>query len=179
MTKTPNYEWYSNLMGKWVPVYVDLVTGEVWDVEHDFQYLSRWSQFEEWSEFEEGFLTRPIKNHSYDRQEGSLVTRDWSEDFQRYVPISEEEAEDDLGFTPKGVSVDSDPVNSPSHYGQGSIEAIEYIEDFLTREEYIGYLRGNIAKYLHRFLYKGKPLQDLEKAQWYLNRLMYLMEVGG
>jgi len=43
-----------------------------------------------------------------------------------------------------------DNVNSPAHYGTGKIECIDYIEDFLTEEEYIGYLRGNIAKYLHR-----------------------------
>ena len=34
------------------------------------------------------------------------------------------------------------PVDRPIHYGQGKIECIDYIEDFLTREEYIGYLRG-------------------------------------
>lgn len=64
-----------------------------------------------------------------------------------------------------------DNVNNPSHYGQGSIEAIDYIEDFLTEEEFIGYLRGNIAKYMHRWRYKNQ-LEDLEKAQWYLNRLI-------
>jgi len=40
----------------------------------------------------------------------------------------------------------TDNVNHPPHYGQGNIEAIEYIEDFLNGEEYTGYLRGNIAK---------------------------------
>ena len=64
-----------------------------------------------------------------------------------------------------------DNVNNPSHYGQGNIEAIDYIEDMLTEEEYVGYLRGNIAKYLHRWRYKN-GLEDLEKAQWYLNRLI-------
>ena len=64
-----------------------------------------------------------------------------------------------------------DRVNSPSHYGQGSIECIEYIEDFLTKEEFIGYLRGNIAKYLHRWRYKN-GLEDLKKAQWYQNKLI-------
>ena len=55
----------------------------------------------------------------------------------------------------------SDMVNSPTHYaGQGKIECIEYIEDHLSPEEYIGYLRGNIAKYNHRWRYKG-GLQDL------------------
>jgi len=66
-----------------------------------------------------------------------------------------------------------DNVNSPAHYGKGKIECIDYIEDFLTKEEYIGYLRGNIAKYLHRWRYKNKQ-EDLLKAQWYLDRLVHL-----
>lgn len=64
-----------------------------------------------------------------------------------------------------------DPVNHPAHYGQGKIECIDYIEDFLTREEFIGYLRGNIAKYMHRWRYKNKD-EDLKKARWYLDRLI-------
>lgn len=68
-----------------------------------------------------------------------------------------------------------DNVNSPSHYGQGKIEAIEYISDFLTPEEYQGYLRGNIAKYLHRFPYKN-GIEDIKKAQWYLERLIQEVE---
>lgn len=66
-----------------------------------------------------------------------------------------------------------DNVNNPAHYGKGSIECIDYIEDFLTEEEYIGYLRGNIAKYLHRWRYKNKQ-EDLLKSQWYLARLIKL-----
>ena len=68
-----------------------------------------------------------------------------------------------------------DNVNSPSHYGQGKIEAIEYIKDSLTKEEYIGYLRGNIAKYLHRWRYKN-GLEDLNKAQVYLGWLIKEIE---
>ena len=67
----------------------------------------------------------------------------------------------------------ADNVNNPAHYGKGSIECIDYIEDFLTTEEYIGYLRGNIAKYLHRWRYKNKQ-EDLLKSQWYLDRLINL-----
>jgi hypothetical protein len=67
----------------------------------------------------------------------------------------------------------ADNVNNPAHYGKGSIECIDYIEDFLTTEEYIGYLRGNIAKYLHRWRYKNKQ-EDLLKSQWYLDRLIQL-----
>jgi len=70
-----------------------------------------------------------------------------------------------------------DPIKNPSHYlyGCGSIECIDYIEDFLTREEFIGYLRGNIAKYMHRWRYKN-GVEDLKKAQWYLNKLIETME---
>lgn len=68
-----------------------------------------------------------------------------------------------------------DAVNKPVHYGKGKIECIEYLEDFLSKEEYIGYLRGNIAKYLHRWRYKN-GLEDLKKADWYLSRLIKLQE---
>ena len=67
-----------------------------------------------------------------------------------------------------------DNVNHPVHYGQGKIVCIDYIEDFLTKEEFIGYLRGNLAKYLHRWRRKG-GLEDLDKADWYLLRLRKVM----
>ena len=67
-----------------------------------------------------------------------------------------------------------DPVSNPSHYKSGVIESIDYIKAFLSKEEYRGFLRGNISKYLHRYTYKGKPLEDLRKAQWYLSKLIEL-----
>jgi hypothetical protein len=63
-----------------------------------------------------------------------------------------------------------DLVNHPPHY-QGDIECIEAIEAQLTAEEYRGYLKGNIAKYLWREKMKGGT-ESLEKAQWYLSRLI-------
>ena len=65
-----------------------------------------------------------------------------------------------------------DNVNHPAHYTDGGIECIEAIEAQLTQEEYRGYLRGNCAKYLWRCNMKGATKQDLEKCQWYLNRLL-------
>jgi hypothetical protein len=64
-----------------------------------------------------------------------------------------------------------DKVNSPSHYTTGTIESLVYIESMLTEEEYIGFLRGNISKYLHRYKYKN-GVEDLRKAQFYLNKLI-------
>jgi len=39
-------------------------------------------------------------------------------------------------------------------------------------EEFCGYLKGNILKYLWRYNYKGTPLQDLEKSEFYLKLLI-------
>ena len=66
----------------------------------------------------------------------------------------------------------NDTIYSPSHYTNGRIEAIDYIKDSLSKEAYEGYLEGCIKKYLHRWRYKGKPVEDLEKAEWYLCRLI-------
>ena len=75
----------------------------------------------------------------------------------------------------KDYSGSEDNVNHPQHYGQGNIEAIDYIKDFLNDDEYQGYLRGNIAKYLHRWPYKN-GVEDLKKAEWYLKRLIETQE---
>ena len=63
-------------------------------------------------------------------------------------------------------------VNSPSHDRQGNMETIDMIKESLTEEEFSGYLKGNILKYVCRYKHKGMPLKDLMKSQWYLERLM-------
>jgi hypothetical protein len=60
-----------------------------------------------------------------------------------------------------------DEVNNPSHYTDGKIEVIEYIED-----KKFGFNLGNSIKYISRAGKKDKTktIQDLEKARWYLDR---------
>ena len=65
-----------------------------------------------------------------------------------------------------------DPVNNPPHYNRKDIEAISAIEASMEEEEFRGYLKGNTLKYTWRYKYKGKPVEDLEKAQYYLNLLI-------
>ena len=65
----------------------------------------------------------------------------------------------------------ADPVNAPSHYNEGSIECIDYLKDSLG-SGYSAYLEGSVKKYLHRFRYKKKPVEDLRKAKWYIDRLI-------
>ena len=64
-----------------------------------------------------------------------------------------------------------DMVNSPPHYNQTGIECIHAISA-ATNTGFKYYLQGNILKYLWRFDYKSKPLEDLEKARWYLDKLI-------
>ena len=61
----------------------------------------------------------------------------------------------------------NDPVNHPSHYTDGSIEVMDYIED-----KGFNFALGNAVKYISRAGRKDadKTIQDLEKASWYLNR---------
>ena len=66
---------------------------------------------------------------------------------------------------------DVDMVNSPPHYNQTGIECIQAISA-ATDKGFKYYLQGNVMKYLWRFDYKDKPLEDLQKAKWYLDRLI-------
>ena len=65
----------------------------------------------------------------------------------------------------------TDFVNKPPHYIQGNIECIEALQAALTPDEFRGFLKGNVLKYLWREAGKNGA-EDLQKAQWYLNRLL-------
>jgi len=73
-----------------------------------------------------------------------------------------------------------DDVNNPTHYAdQGAVECIDAMESMLSREEFIGFLRGNSFKYRWRCRSKGNAVKDLRKAQWYENRLLAIIEEEG
>ena len=57
-------------------------------------------------------------------------------------------------------------INHPSHYGDGTYEAINIIEAYG-----MDFVEGNVLKYLLRYK-KKNGLEDLKKAQWYLERLI-------
>lgn len=65
----------------------------------------------------------------------------------------------------------TDEVNHPSHYTGGKIECIDAIEASMSREEFMGFLKGQVIKYMWRYRHKGSPSQDLKKAEWYRERL--------
>ena len=76
----------------------------------------------------------------------------------------------------KREEMNDDKVNHPKHYninwkGEQAIEPYSFINSWR-----MGYAEGNIIKYVSRHKYKGKALQDLEKARWYLNQMIEELE---
>ena len=67
----------------------------------------------------------------------------------------------------------NDNVNHPEHYTSGGIECIDAIEAALTPEEFRGFLKGNVLKNTWRERIKA-GVESLQKAQWYLNKLVSL-----
>ncbi len=88
---------------------------------------------------------------------GELVEqKEWTDVFEK-----EEQAKPDM-------------VNSPPHYnvqGPDGIECIDAIRASMSNKEFCAYLKGSIMKYLWRHEHKHNPLEDLNKAQWFMNKL--------
>jgi Protein of unknwon function (DUF3310). len=72
----------------------------------------------------------------------------------------------------------TDPINHPPHYTAGSIEVIDILEQAaaVAPDPVVGGLQWQCLKYLLRLWLKGNPLQDAQKAQWYLSRLIGRLE---
>ena len=68
---------------------------------------------------------------------------------------------------------DRESAIDPPHYLQGKIELIDAQKSAVSHlNGFEGYLVGQCLKYLWRFRLKGTPKQDLQKALWYLQRLL-------
>lgn len=68
-----------------------------------------------------------------------------------------------------------DVVNKPSHYTSGTVECIDYIDGLGLGQDFCA---ANAIKYLTRYKMKGKPVEDLEKAAWYVNHLLEKIKEG-
>lgn len=58
-------------------------------------------------------------------------------------------------------------VDNPIYYSQGEIQPYDFI-----KAQKMDFTEGSIIKYLTRYKFKGKPLEDLKKARWYLDKLI-------
>jgi hypothetical protein len=111
-----------------------------------------------------GCKTRLFIGYGYD-------TTDWQNSLIERQDVSSRVKQ--LRSVEAARQVEKDAVNNPSHYTTGGIECIDAMQAMLSRDEFIGYLRGNVFKYQWRYQHKN-GVEDLKKAQWYANRLIEL-----
>lgn len=71
-------------------------------------------------------------------------------------------------------SITPDEIERPKHYTRGKIEVIDFIED-----QKCDFRAASALKYLCRYRFKGKPLSDLKKARWYIDRMIAELEREG
>ena len=69
--------------------------------------------------------------------------------------------------TPNGIDV----VNRPNHYAPNGRDSFMHMKDQMGKDAFDGFLQGNVMKYVQRYRFKGKPVEDLEKAMFYLFHL--------
>ena len=89
--------------------------------------------------------------------------------------FSDEQLDEALVITKLSIETGNDPVNRPSHYTDGKIEVIDFIED-----KKLGFCLGNAVKYIARAGKKDpdKTVEDLEKAKWYIDRRIKELQEG-
>lgn len=97
-------------------------------------------------------------------EDGLVITY---EDFIIYHPMTQEISSKLVRAT---NDEQTDNVNHPNHYNSYSREVIDTLQGSMTPDEFKGYLKGNIMKYVTRYQFKN-GVEDLKKAQWYLNKL--------
>lgn len=93
----------------------------------------------------------------------------WNVTYERLEKIDETDAEEAKA---EKMNTDKEMVNHPSHYTSGKVECIDAIESAtgdLTGIEAV--CTANVIKYVWRWKFKN-GVEDLEKASWYLNKLI-------
>lgn len=82
-----------------------------------------------------------------------------------------------LTVTTSDTPAKPDVVNHPPHYTAGGIETIDFMQAKLTREEFIGYLKGNALKYASRVGKKDNADIDAGKMAWYAMKLRDMLSI--
>lgn len=106
-----------------------------------------------------GGIFKAKTTHSTGQKPKSILFGLNSEDFELVEPPVSEEIE---------------TIIHPNHYNYGKCETYNILEMFLSDEEFKGFLKGNVIKYLHRFEHKNGE-EDLKKAKAYIDKLIDFM----
>lgn len=66
-----------------------------------------------------------------------------------------------------------DMVNRPNHYAPNGVDSFMHMKDQMGKTAFDGFVQGNVIKYVQRYALKGKPVEDLCKAAFYLFHLAF------
>jgi len=94
----------------------------------------------------------------------------WTKVLANRKTIMDEGTSAEITIDRPTVSSSQDEIERPAHYTKG-IETIDYIESWE-----MDFRAANVIKYVTRAPHKGKPLSDLKKARWYINRMIAELE---
>lgn len=99
------------------------------------------------------------------KKEKGLTTESLKESIEQLKGFTDERASKvEESYNPIPAFLRPDMVNDPPHYKRNGVEVVDVIEAFE-----LNYRLGNVVKYILRHVGKN-GLEDLKKAQWYLNR---------
>ena len=114
------------------------------------------------SGFKIGDTVRLVDAQAMDAPVGALAeVRGGDGDYTVVHWLTPTEQRDGAYLAGRFALTTDDSVNHPAHYKHLPVEVIEITKHF-------DFLLGNVLKYVLRHEHKGKPLEDLKKAQWYL-----------
>lgn len=104
-----------------------------------------------------------------------LIGKMEDEELDKDVAIKERS---EVGDVDKNLTKEPNMIEHPPHYNAGKFETIDVIEDVVKnyKDSFVAYCIGNVLKYLSRSPFKGTFLQDLKKAQYYLNAAITYIE---
>lgn len=121
----------------------------------------------DYEDFKKEFMTFEDWNKNYMRDDGILGS---SGKDKIHIELEGKHAKNDAWLKLR----DYHAVDHPMHYTQGSQEVIDTIEEAISNAPngQEAFLQGQVLKYMLRMWLKENPLQDAEKARWYLDRLI-------
>ena len=105
-----------------------------------------------------------------------LIGKMEDEELDKDVTIKERS---EVGEVEKNLTKKPDMVNHPPHYNSGKFETIDVIEDVLNGYKgfaFVAHCLGTTIKYIYRGPFKGKMLEDLKKARFYLDKAIGWLE---
>lgn len=102
---------------------------------------------------------------------------DWSWTDEMLEPVPDDVPDDVIESLVSATFEEPDNVNQPPHYNKFTFQPIDIIAEVTNYYEGSSAFHiGTVLKYLCRAPFKGKLLEDLKKANYYLTRAIEEME---